>query len=196
MKKTFGVVIITLGFAVPVFAQDISSSTLIDKKDLRNEKKQINKEERSIRREERATRHEEVTYQTREAFRIDFPDAQDVGYMVGTSFDEVIYRMGDKKYKAYYNNEGNLVGTTTDAKFNELPGHAQKEITRRYLNKGYNTDRVIMFDDNERVQTDMWLYEQAIDDQDNYFIELSKLDRKLILQVDMKGNVSFFKDLR
>jgi len=196
MKKTVGVIILALGFAAPLFAQDNSTTTLIDKKELHNEKKQINKEEKTVRREDRAFRKEEVSYQTMQAFKSDFPNAKDVGYMVGSNFDEVAYNQGGKDYIAYYNNSGELVGTTSHASFSALPANAQKEITKRYLNKGYNTDRVILFDDNELVPTDMWLYERSFDDEDNYFIELSKLDKKLVLQVDMKGNVSFYKDLR
>lgn len=196
MKKTVGVIILSLGFAAPLFAQDMSTTTLINKKELHNEKKQINKEEKSARREDRAVRKEEVSFQTMQAFKSDFPNAKDVGYMVGSNFDEVTYSQNGKDYIAYYNINGELVGTTSHASFNELPASARKEITKQYLNKGYNTDRVILFDDNELVPTDMWLYERSFDDEDNYFIELSKLDHKLVLQVDMRGNVSFYKDLR
>jgi hypothetical protein len=107
-----------------------------------------------------------------------------------------VYSQGSKDYIAYYNINGRLVGTTSHANFNELPANAQKEITKHYLNKGYNTDRVILFDDNELVPTDMWLYERSFDDEDNYFIELSNLNKKLVLQVDLRGNVSFYKDLK
>jgi len=193
MKKTVGVIILSLGFAAPLFAQDMSTTTLINKKELRNEKKQ---EERSVRREDRALRKEEVSDQTIHAFKSDFPNAKDIGYMVGSNFDEVTYSQDGKDYIAYYNINGELVGTTSHASFSELPASARKEIEKHYLNKGYNTDRVILFDDNELVPTDMWLYERSFDDEDNYFIELSKLDKKLVLQVDMRGNVSFYKDLR
>lgn len=196
MKKTIGVILIAMGFSTSIPAQDISSSTLIEKRDLHNEKRQINKEEKSMRKEERTERREEVTYQTREEFRSDFPDAQDVGYMVGTNFDEVAYRLGGRSYTAYYNNQAELIGTTSQVKFNELPADARREITRKYLDKGYNADRVILFDDNELVPTDMWLYDRAFDDADNYFIELSKLDKKFVLEVDMRGNVSFYRDLK
>lgn len=196
MKKTVGVIILSLGFAAPLFAQDMSTTTLINKKELRNEKKQVKKDERSVRRENRAFRKEEVSDLTIQRFKSDFPNAKDVGYMVGTNFDEVVYSQDGKDYIAYYNVNGELVGTTTHASLSDLPEVAQKEITRNYLNRGYSTDRIILFDDNELVPTDMWLYERSFDDEDNYFIELSKLDKKLVLQVDMRGNVSFFKDLK
>jgi hypothetical protein len=196
MKKTVGVMILSLGFATSLFAQDMSTTTMIDKKDLHNEKKQINKEEKTIRREDRAGRKEEVGYLTMQAFKSDFPGAKDVGYMVGSNFDEVTYNQEGKDYIAYYNINGELVGTTSHSSFSELPANAQKEITKRYLDKGYNTDRVILYDDNELVPTDMWLYERSFDDEDNYFIELSSLNKKLVLQVDMDGNVSFYKSLK
>jgi hypothetical protein len=46
------------------------------------------------------------------------------------------------------------------------------------------------------VPTDMWLYDRAFNDADNYFIELSKLDKNFVLEVDMRGNVSFYRDLK
>jgi hypothetical protein len=196
MKKTVGVIILSLSFTAPLFAQDMSATTMINKKELHNEKKQINKEERSVRHQDRELQKEEVSFQTMQAFKSDFPGAKDIGYMVGTNFDEVAYSQGGKDYIAYYNINGELVGKTSHAGFSELPANARKEITKQYLNKGYSTGRVILFDDNELVPTDMWLYERSFDDEDNYFIELSKLDRKLVLQVDMRGNVSFYKDLK
>jgi hypothetical protein len=41
----------------------------------------------------------------------------------------------------------------------------------------------------------MILYGIQFEDQDNYFVELSKASKKIVLQVNPEGAVFFFKDL-
>jgi hypothetical protein len=96
--------------------------------------------------------------------------------------------------KAYYDAEAKLVGTTTQKTFADLPVVAQKEINKKY--KGYRTGDVIFFDDNEKNETDMIMYHMQFDDADNYFVDMKKDAKEIILKVDMGGSVSFFKQLK
>ena len=41
----------------------------------------------------------------------------------------------------------------------------------------------------------MIMYGVQFDDADNYFVELSKGSSKIVVKVDMKGEVTFFKQL-
>ena len=53
----------------------------------------------------------------------------------------------------------------------------------------------MFFDDNEWNETDMILYGNQFADADNYFVELKKDNKEIILQVNPIGNVSILKQL-
>jgi hypothetical protein len=53
----------------------------------------------------------------------------------------------------------------------------------------------MLFDDNEYNQSDMVLYGHVFTDADNYFVELSNNNKTIVLEVNMEGLVTFFKDL-
>ena len=95
---------------------------------------------------------------------------------------------------AYYDIDANLIGTTMDKTFDDLPAKAQKYINSKY--GSYSKSGVIFFDDNEFNETDMVLYNQPFEDADNYFVELQKDNKEIILRVNMNGDVSFFKQLK
>lgn len=166
-----------------------------EKRDLRVEKRQLNKQEKAVRKEEKTERKSEVSYMTRQQFLSDFPNAANPVYTVGKNFEEVHFADNGHTYIAFYDHDSKLVGTTTPKAFSDLPENAQRDIEKRYEAKGFTIDRVIMFDDNEYNDTDMWLYNQPFDDQDAYFVELSKNGHKMILDVSMLGLVEFFQDM-
>ena len=68
------------------------------------------------------------------------------------------------------------------------------EIKKKY--PGYKVENVIFFDDNEANDTDMMLYGIQFEDADNYFVELSKNNQTLVVQVNPFGEVFFFKQVR
>ena len=109
-----------------------------------------------------------------------------------TYFDEAVFTKNGMKYRAFYDLDGNLVGTTNVAKFSDLTPAAQKEIENKY--KDYKIDKVIFYDDNEANSTDMYLYNQQFEDADNYFVEITKGTKRLVLQVTPEGAVFFFTE--
>lgn len=75
-----------------------------------------------------------------------------------------------------------------------MPTCPQKQKRRLKKYKGYTADAVIYFDDNEYNDTDMILYGQQFADEDNYFVELVKGSKKIVLRSNMAGDVSFFSN--
>jgi hypothetical protein len=55
---------------------------------------------------------------------------------------------------------------------------------------------VIFYDDNEHNDNDMMLYGIQFEDEDNYFVELSKGSKQIVLQVTPEGNIFFFTELK
>ena len=159
-------------------------------KESKMEKKEERKERREIR---RAARHNLVSDFTIKQFAVDFPDVANPEFLKTPNFDEVVFMSGNTKLRAYYDNESKLVGTIKKVNFTDLPANAQSNINKRYGD--YSIDRTIMFDDNEHNETDMVLFGNPFDDVDNYFVELEKGNKDIVLKVDMQGEVSFFKQI-
>ncbi|MFT4025079.1 MAG: hypothetical protein QM664_14990 [Flavihumibacter sp.] len=147
-------------------------------------KKEIHKLERN-----------EVSALSKDNFARDFPGASNVVWSHGSYFDEATFVLNGVATRAYYDYTSNLVGTTTGKTYNDLPAAAKKQINKQWLTKGYTVDGVIMFDDNEDNDTDMMLYDTPFDDADNYFVELHNSQKKVVLQSNLEGLVTFFKEL-
>ena len=146
-------------------------------------------ENRLIRKEKAAT---SPSYMTEQHFMTDFPNATNVSWK-RDGFEEASFTLNGKPLKAFYDYYDNLIGTTTPASYSDLPAAAQKEIEKYY--PGYTAQAVILFDDNEYNDTDMILYGNAFQDEDNYFVEMTNNNKTVVLQVNMEGLVSYFKDI-
>jgi hypothetical protein len=157
-------------------------------KESRQEKRESAAAYRTLKRNERG-----VSYQSNQQFLRDFPNAENVNWNVGKVFEEVIFTDAGIKTTAYYDHDSQLVGTTSEKTFADIPVKAQENIKNHY--KGYNVETVILFDDNEDNDTDMTLYGTSFEDADNYFVALKNDKEFVIVKADMEGAVSFFKKL-
>lgn len=154
----------------------------------------IKKEKREERRELKKLEGNSVSYQSKEAFYGDFGKIPVSKWERTTNFDQATFVKDGEVLTAYYDAGSKLVGTTSQKTFVDIPAAAQKFINRKY--KGYSKAAVVFFDDNEWNETDMMLYGKQFADADNYFVVLKKDNKDIILQVDMTGDVSFFKQLK
>jgi len=182
-----------------IIAASASAQTNIEI--LNNEVASVNKSEATTKKEKKEERKEirklkgqEVTYQSREAFFKDFGDVPVTKMERTVNFDKFIFTQNGQEMTAYYDIEANLVGTVTDKTFSDLPANAQKYIQDKY--KDYTPGSVIYFDDNELNETDMILFGTQFDDADNYFVELKKENKNIIVQVNMKGEVGYFSEMK
>ncbi|MBL7737119.1 MAG: hypothetical protein JNL51_16805 [Chitinophagaceae bacterium] len=194
MKKILlSFLLMTFGMA----ALHAQSNDVAIKKDI----KSINRQEKALKKEKKEyhkklvkLESKEVSYQSKQQFNSDFRDASAVTWKRTNYFDEASFTKDGVRMTAYYDNESNLVGTTTAKTANDIPAAALKEISKKY--KDYTIQSVMLFDDNEFNETDMLLYDTQFDDADNYFVEMKKGADELILKVDMQGNVSYFKEIK
>ena len=159
-----------------------------NEKESRQEKREAAIAEKTLKRNERG-----VSYQSYQQFLRDFPNAEDVSWNMSKIFEEAAFTDAGVKTIAYYDYDSQLVGTTCEKKFTDIPAKAQEYIKNHF--EGYNVESVILFDDNENNETDMTLYNTAFDDADNYFVALKNNKEFIIVKADMDGAVSFFKKL-
>jgi hypothetical protein len=151
--------------------------------------KEQREENRAIRREKNAIT---PNYTTDQHFKIDFPNATNVSWKKN-GYEEALFTIEGKEMKAFYDYDNELIGTTTPVDYNTIPQAARKYIEKHF--SGYIPQQVIMFDDNEYNDSDMILYGNPFADEDSYFIELSNNNKTIVLQSNMEGLVSFFKDI-
>lgn len=151
--------------------------------------KEQREENRAIRRERNATT---PNYTTDQHFQIDFPNATNVSWKKN-GYEEASFTLEGKEMKAFYDYDHELIGTTTPVDYTSIPAAARKYIDKHF--SGYTPQQVIMFDDNEYNDSDMILYGNPFEDEDSYFIELSNNNKTIVLQSNMEGLVSFFKDI-
>ncbi len=133
-----------------------------------------------------------VNYQTEQKFELDFPRATNVKWHQG-NFEEATFENGPIIKTAYYDRDNNLVGTTSEVSYSDLPEKAQKDIQKKFPD--YKVANIVLFKDNPDNDTDMYLYSTSFDDEDNYFVEVDKGAKRAILKVTMDGMVSFFQNL-
>ena len=181
MKKLMIAPAVILLASLAVHAQNNTMST-IDKKEAKAEKKEARKELRR-------SGDGDAGVLVKDHFYRDFGDI-DASWKKTASFEEGSFVLNGRPMTAFYDADAELIGTTTPADFAELPESAQAEITKRY--KGYTIGKVILFDDNEANGSDMILYGSAVSNEDNYFVELSNMQKTIVLEVNMEGTVSFF----
>ena len=168
----------------------VQAQTKKDEKTQIKENKQELKSERVALKKLEGTKVSEIAQKN---FKIDYGNIQNVQWKRNGTFDEAAFRKDGKLMTAFYDIQGKLVGSTQAATFSELPARAQQDIKTKY--KDYTVGPIVFFDDNEANDTDMILYGVQFDDQDTWLLELTKASRKIVVQVDKQGSVSFFKEL-
>ncbi len=191
MKNIIIVSAITLGFTISMTAQTDKETHL--KKDMKNLDKReaaIKKEKQEVRKELRKLEGEEVSAEAKQHFDTDFIATTDARWERTAHFDEVAYTKDGQMSKAYYDTDTKLVGTTSNRTFEELPAKAQKTINRKY--RSYKSGDVILFHDNEFNRSNMVLYNQQFMDNNNYFVEMKSENKRIVLRVNMEGDVFYF----
>jgi hypothetical protein len=120
----------------------------------------------------------------------DFGNVSDLQWQRGIMFDEATFTRDGKRLTAYYDSEGSLVGTTETKKYSDIPAKGREEISLKY--KDYKPSNVILFDDNESNETNMFPSGSQLDDEDNFFVELENGPSKLVVKVSLIGEVEYF----
>jgi hypothetical protein len=132
--------------------------------------------------------------QTRANFYSDFGYIPISTWEITDQFDKISFMKNNILYTAYYDSNGELVGTISSVTDADLPAHALLDINKKY--KGYTVGNIVFYYDNESNQTDMMYYGQQFDTEDKYFVELQNDKEKIVVQVNTVGEVSFFRTLK
>lgn len=113
-------------------------------------------------------------------FKKMFPDATKVAYVVKKDFTEVNFTWNNLNLQAFFDRQGNLIGTSRYINVNALPLAYVININKEY--DGYTIDEAIEFDHAENGMS--------------YYVSISKDDRKYVLNVSTNGEISVFKKMK
>jgi len=194
MKKLLALSAVTFILAAAGKAQ-ITPASLKDEIKIDNKvESNIKKEKKDDRKEVRMLDGKEVSYQSKQAFFADFGNVPVSKWERTDTYDKADFTKNGQLMTAYYDADAELVGTTSNKTFGDIPASAQKYIDKKYPD--YIKSDVVFFKDNELNETGMILFGDQFDDADNYFVELKKDNKDIVLQVSMSGDVSFFKQIQ
>ncbi len=113
-------------------------------------------------------------------FHAEYPGASHVSYQSAKDHVTVHFVLDKQAMQAFYDNEGNKIGTSRAIQLNTLPLAAQRTIAEKY--QDYTATEAIEFD---HVQTGL-----------NYYVSLQNSSQRVILNISAEGEVSVFKKAR
>ena len=190
MKKVF---FASAAILLAVISTQAQATDAIAKNAGKQEGTAISKEKKAKEITLREKKGDGVNYQSKQEFFRDFGDNDAVTWRKTKYYDEADFIKDGEATTAFYDIDARLVGTTNIKTFADVPAAGQKQIKKEY--KDYTVKNVVFYDDNENNETDMVLYGSQFDDEDNYFVELQKDNKTIVVQVTMDGLVGYFTDL-
>lgn len=151
-------------------------------------------ERRTGNKEMRVIEVNNVSLSSLSSFESHFGMNSDVKWVRSNHFDEATFIRNNQVTTAYFDFEGNLKGTSTVKSFSDLPLRGQKIIEKKYA--GFSAEFVIYYEFNKLSDAQMLLFNTQYSDSKNYFVQMSKGNELIVLQVTPVGQVFFFKKVR
>lgn len=121
-----------------------------------------------------------VTIKMLSHFSENYSNAINVKWTTADVYVKATFTQNSKKWEVFYDNEGNLYGTSRTVSFSELPVKAANYINRKYAD--YTIHETIEFDSAE----------EGI----HYYVSVQQKHKRYILRAEPNGWVSVFKFTR
>lgn len=119
-----------------------------------------------------------VSLKVMDSFKKQFRNASQVEWTIKEQFTKADFTVNGIQVEAFFDKEGELIGTSRHADFNQLPLSAIEKIKLDYAN--YQVSSTIEFDQKG---------------DRNFYVSLEKGNKKQILTVSLYGDVSKFEGL-
>ena len=189
MKKF--AILSTVLFIVFTFGQNNTQASVTENNKVIKKQKteDTNSERPPLRKLEGTT----INQDSQTSFYMTIGNVPDIKWIRGTYYDEATYNKDGQDFKAYFDINGALVGTTTLKKATELSNPVEKSIKKLYPDA--TIGQVTYFQDNEDNTTDMILYGVQFESKTQYFVELTQGDKKFVVTCNNSSDVSLFKQL-
>jgi len=133
----------------------------------------------------------EVPEYIRTTFDGDYPQAKNVIWKATPEFNEARAMIDGKQTSVFYDNTGELMGTTTEAAVTDLPKAGLEQIEKKYPVSAIG--EIVRYDDNADNENDVYAMDMDRQTEVNYFVNIRESDKNVILRVDDYGDVSLFE---
>lgn len=110
-------------------------------------------------------------------FKSTYKEAADVQWKTTNEYTKASFTWNSQQMEVFYDDNGELVGTSRAVSLNTLPIEAQQKLQKRY--EGYTATEAIEFNDAKEG-----LY---------YYVSLVKDNTKTVLKISSDGGMEIFK---
>lgn len=116
-----------------------------------------------------------VNFRVLNAFEAQFAGATDVNWTVTSDYTKVKFVLEGEKVEAFYNSNGDVIGTSRKTEFKRLPLTAIQKIKKNYAK--YQVTETIEFE---------------LNGERRYYVSVENASDRKILEVSLYGQVSVF----
>lgn len=116
-----------------------------------------------------------VSFRVLNSFEAQFAGATDVNWIVTADYTKVKFTMEGEKVEAFYNTNGDVIGTSRKTEFKRLPLSAIQKIKKNYAK--YQVTETIEFEFNGDRK---------------YYVSVENETERKILEVSLYGQVTVF----
>ncbi len=117
-----------------------------------------------------------VNYFVQKSFETQFKDASNVEWSTGKEYTKATFVLKNEKMEAFYNLNGEILGTSRTASLDELPVRSKRAFAKKF--KGYTVKEAIRFEGT---------------DESAYFISAENEKGSVIFKIEDNGTVSMKK---
>ncbi len=127
-----------------------------------------------------------ASYAVQQQFTTDFSGAENVVWHITKDVEKADFTINGVKKTAFYNINGDFLGTTQVIGYSAIPAKSQKLIAEEY--KGYVAGDVIVYQANEQVNNTI--------EPTTYFVVLKSDKHEVLVRVTETGAIEFFKQVK
>jgi hypothetical protein len=119
-----------------------------------------------------------ISTKVSEHFTASFSKAKNVSWNTTSKFDKVTFQLNNETVNAFYDKDGDLIGTSKTVNFEKLPKSALETLTTKYTYPDYQLKECIEFTSSTNEK--------------NYYVSFDKKDEKVVVEITKGGMVSVF----
>ena len=119
-----------------------------------------------------------ISTKVSEHFTASFSKAKNVSWNTTAKFDKVTFQLNNETVNAFYDKDGDLIGTSKTISFEKLPKSALETLTTKYTYPEFQLKDCIEF--------------VSSTNEKNYYVSFDKKDEKVVVEITKGGMVSVF----
>ncbi|MES2374324.1 MAG: hypothetical protein V4557_17230 [Bacteroidota bacterium] len=123
-----------------------------------------------------------ISTKVSEHFTTSFSKAKNVTWTTTAKFDQVTFQLNNETVDAFYDKEGELIGTTKTIGFDKLPKAALETLTTKYTYPEFQLKECIEF--------------VSAANEKNYYVSFERKDEVVMVEITKGGKVSLFNRIK